>query len=179
MNIKYGCADTTHSLIMSGSSIWECEHERDRRQCHDCFSDNELDRLIEGHFKQFYLPSNSNKHSRQRDDESDDAHISNTTTEPSDLNNIKNTKRVRGVSERMGIHTVDTDYARSNVATSFQYQQSQSISGLFPIDERDERISTSYDYIVPSINANTDSICRRHTPTITNAIDYESKCSEF
>ena len=39
--------------------MWRCDHDCDRRECHHCFTKNELDRLVEGHFKQYYAFENS------------------------------------------------------------------------------------------------------------------------
>ena len=166
--------DTSGSFIMSSLSIWGCEHQRDRRECHDCFAIYELDRLIEGHFKQYYPTNNDNSSTRRRKLDlepihENSTHLPDTDTESSQLD----PKRVRfgvGVGVGMAVNTVD-----AFDTLELQHQQPKSVSGILSAHEQQYNPTTHH--ALPEYRTiATDSICQHHTPAITDPIDYESKC---
>lgn len=167
---------------MSSSSIWECEHQRDRRECHDCFAIYELDHLIEGHFKQYYPTNNDNSSTRRRKlelesiDESNSTHLPDADTESSQFE----PKRVRfgvGVGVGVGNNPVDTINGCGNIDTfELQHQQPKSVPGILSAHEQQYNTATTHHALPEYRTIATDSICQRHTPAITDPIDYESKC---
>lgn len=158
---------------MSGISIWRCEHECDRRECHHCFAANELDRLIEGHFKQFkHQFDNAPRPNKRRadHDESDCANL--YDTEP--INRIKHHKQQRGCLP-------DVLHLLSNTIESNESHPIQPLPRLLS-SERDQ---STADYLVPQSEpkrsksvetTSNDELCRNDASTDPNAIDYEAKC---
>jgi hypothetical protein len=188
---------------MSTLSIWRCEHDCDRRECHYCFTKNELDRLVEGHFKQYYAFENSPRPDTKRKgpdnnrDELDGSHFYDADTESdrdkSDRNNKynkyeshhhhhKHHKHHRGGCLPIFSDTV-VDVPSIN-AFDTKPDSVQSVPGLLSSDQRD---SATTNYSLSNIaepksepksieTASNNNLHRNDTATHSDAIDYESKC---
>jgi hypothetical protein len=69
----------------------------------------------------------------------------------------------------MAVNTVD-----AFDTLELQHQQPKSVSGILSAHEQQHNTATTH-HTLPEYRS-TDSICQRHTPAITDPIDYESKC---
>lgn len=189
---------------MSTLSIWRCEHDCDRRECYHCFTNNELDRLVEGHFKQYYAFQNSprpdskkrernppNQHNHNHNQDAlDGSHFYDADTESHYHPHIKHHRGgcLPDVLHLFTDSVVDVDAIDAIHSNSECKSDSiQSVPGLLSSYQQYEPTTT--DHALSNLaesepkpkpkrieTAAHNNLHRNDTATHADAIDYESQC---